>query len=392
MDPSLIPDNPYLLLTPGPLSTTKSVRAAMLRDWCTWDADYHALVQDMRARLVRLATRHAGYTAVPMQGSGTFNVEAAIGSAIPPDGKLLVLSNGAYGHRMGQIADRLRISCRLIDSGEAAPTPSTLLERALETDQQISHVGVVHCETTSGILNPVREICEVANRYGKTTIVDAVSSFGGILLDVADWGIDFLVGSSNKCIQGVPGFGFVIARSDKLQATRGRARSLSLDLYDQWVEMDTKGGRWRFTSPTHVVRAFLQALMELEAEGGVDARHIRYVQNHAVLVDGMRALGFQCFLPDHLQSPFITTFRYPAHPAFRFERFYQELKGRGFVIYPGKVTKADTFRIGTIGAVTPADIRRLISAVAESMYWDPAAGRSLQDRDQLRRFAETGCR
>jgi len=268
MDPTRIPDNPYLLLTPGPLSTSKGVRAAMLRDWCTWDAEYRELVQDLRLRLVRLATGQPGYTAVLMQGSGTFSVEATVGSVLPPAGKLLVLANGAYGQRIGRIAERLRIACRLIDCGEVLPPSPAVLERALESDREITHIAVVHCETTSGILNPVREIGEVAKRFGKVFLVDAMSSFGGIPFDLAEWGIDFLVSSSNKCLQGVPGLGFVIARREALDETKGWARSLSLDLYDQWAEMEATGGRWRFTSPTHVVRALAQAIRELEEEGG----------------------------------------------------------------------------------------------------------------------------
>ncbi len=369
VDINVIPDNPYLLLTPGPLSTTKSVKAAMLRDWCTWDDEYHSIVQDLRAALVRLATPAEGYTAVLMQGSGTFSVEAAIGTALPVDGRLLVLTNGAYGERMVEIAHRLRISVVTHDSGELHPPDLDRLERTLAAEPGITHVAIVHCETTTGMLNPVEAVGRIVQSFGRTYLVDAMSSLGGIPFDIADLGADFVISSANKCIQGVPGFGFVIARRQALERTKGRARSVSLDLYEQWREMEMKGGKWRFTSPTHVVRAFAQAMKELEEEGGVAARYARYRRNHRILVDGMRALGFSCLLPDENQSPIITSFLSPTHPGYRFERFYADLKARGFVVYPGKVTSLDTFRIGNIGHVCPDDMRRLIEAVRNSMFW-----------------------
>ncbi|HWU40351.1 MAG TPA: 2-aminoethylphosphonate--pyruvate transaminase [Candidatus Acidoferrum sp.] len=383
MDITAIPDNPYRLLTPGPLSTTKSVKAAMLRDWCTWDQDYNAIVQELRGKLVSLATKTRGYTAVLMQGSGTFCVEATIGTALPEDGTLLVLANGAYGARIRDIARRLRIRVVVNDSEEVKPPSIELLEKTLASNPNITHVAVVHCETTTGMLNPVEAIGGVVKSFGKIFIVDAMSSFGGIPLDAADLGADFLISSANKCIQGVPGFGFIIARRDELERTKDRARSLSLDLYDQWREMEDKQGKWRFTSPTHVVRAFAQAMTELEQEGGVEARYARYRENHRTLVEGMRRLGFKCLLLDQDQSPIITSFLSPEHSLYTFERFYLALKARGFVIYPGKVTSADTFRIGNIGDLCPEDMRRLVDAVKDCMFWD----RSSSDRGPARSSA-----
>jgi 2-aminoethylphosphonate-pyruvate transaminase len=369
LDPASLPDNPYLLLTPGPLSTSKSVKAAMLCDWCTWDDDYHAIVQELRAKLAGLASGSDGYTAVLMQGSGTFCVEAVVGTAVPADGTLLVLANGAYGARIAEIARRLQIRLLCNDSGELRPPNLDMLEEALASDPRITHVAVVHCETTTGMLNPVEAIGRIVKSHNRVFIVDAMSSFGGIPLDMAELKADFLISSANKCIQGVPGFGFVIARRAAVEKTKGWARSLSLDLYDQWREMEEKRGKWRFTSPTHVVRAFAQAVAELETEGGVEARYRRYLENHRVLVDGMRGLGFRCLLPDELQSPIITSFLSPTDPAFNFGRFYALLKARGFVIYPGKVTAVDTFRIGNIGDVHPEDMYRLVGAVRECMFW-----------------------
>jgi 2-aminoethylphosphonate-pyruvate transaminase len=366
---SHIPDNPYLLLTPGPLSTTKSVKGVMLRDWCTWDDDYNRIVSGIRQRLVHIAASEDGFTAVLMQGSGTFSVEAAITTAVPDGGKLLVLANGAYGRRMAQIARRQRIPCAIIDSGELSPPNLAHLDAALDSDPGITHVAVVHCETTTGMLNPVAEIGRIVKSHDRLFMVDAMSSFGGIPMDMAALGADYLVSSANKCIQGVPGFGFVIARRQELAETEGRARSLSLDLFDQWRTMEEKGGKWRFTSPTHTVRAFSRALQELEAEGGVTARCARYRENHQRLVAGMERLGFVPLLASEHRSPIITAFFSPDAPDYRFDRFYAGLKQRGFVIYPGKVTELDTFRIGTIGDVYPADIDRLLAAIGDSMDW-----------------------
>jgi 2-aminoethylphosphonate-pyruvate transaminase len=362
-----IPDNPYVLLTPGPLSTTRSVRAAMLRDWCTWDQDYNDIVQDIRLRLVALATTEPGYTSVLMQGSGTFCVEAAIGTAVPRDGRLLVLANGAYGERMAAIANRLGISHAVLRFEETEPVDPVAIAVALREDPSVTHVAVVHCETTTGILNPLAGICRAARDAGRTLIVDAMSSFGGVPMDIGQLGIDYLVSSANKCVQGVPGFGFVIARESALRACEGRARSLSLDLFDQWQTMERERGKWRYTSPTHVVRAFAQALNELDAEGGIACRHQRYQENAQVLVSGMEEQGHQCLLRPELRSPVITSFLEPARDGYTFSRFYAALKKRGFVIYPGKVSRASTFRVGTIGDVYPHTIRGLLKAVRGAM-------------------------
>ena len=370
--PQINLENPYLLLTPGPLSTSPTVRAAMLRDWCTWDDDYNLeIVTPIREGLLQLAsaTQPKLFTSVLMQGSGTFSVEAMIGSVVPGNGKLLVLANGVYGNRLGQIAAILKVPHLMHDTGELAPPDLVKLDAALANDSAITHVVCVHIETTTGMLNPLGDIADIVKRHRKILMVDSMSAFGGIPLDVAELGIDFLVSSANKCIQGVPGFGFVIARRDELIKCKGRARSLSLDLYDQWQGMENGHGKWRYTSPTHVVRAFAQAMEELQEEGGIAARYARYSENQRRLVNGMGRLGFRCILPRKLQSPVITGFHSPGHPDFSFLKFYEELKGRGFVIYPGKVTNIDSFRIGSIGHVFPEDMDRLITAVEASMYW-----------------------
>lgn len=370
MKTDILPDNPYVLLTPGPLSTTKTVKAAMLRDWCTWDDEYNKIVQGIRERLMQLAGENTeAYTAVLMQGSGTFCVESVIGSALPQTGKLLVLINGAYGQRIVQMARILGIETIAVDSGEITPVDVERLEEYLRQDPLITHVAVVHTETTTGMLNPVEEVARIVKVYGKRFIVDAMSSFGGITIDVSRLGVDFLISSANKCIQGVPGFGFVIAHRDALAECEGCARSLSLDLYDQWKVMEEQNGKWRFTSPTHVVRAFDQALRELEAEGGIERREARYRSNQKALVEGMEQIGFCTLLDKQSQSPIITSFYYPDSPMFTFEEFYGRLKASGFVIYPGKITVADTFRVGSIGDVYPEDMERLVESVKRNRFW-----------------------
>ncbi|MFM1663345.1 2-aminoethylphosphonate--pyruvate transaminase [Aeromonas salmonicida] len=363
----------YLLLTPGPLSTTSTVRAAMLQDSCTWDADYNlGVVEPIRRELVRLATGpeyESDYSAVLLQGSGSYVVESVLGSAIGADECLLIINNGAYGARMGEMARCLGLRHHELDCGETTRPEPAAIEAMLARHPEITHLAMVHCETTTGMLNPLDEVAALCQRCGIRLIVDAMSSFGGIPIDMGRLGIEFLISSANKCIQGVPGFGFVIARRAALTACAGRARSVSLDLHAQWQTMEQQGGKWRFTSPTHTVLAFAQALRELDEEGGIAARHQRYSDNQRTLVDGMATLGFAPLLPEQWQSPIITAFYSPAHPDYRFADFYQRLKAQGFVIYPGKVSQADCFRIGNIGDVTPERVRDLLAAMASACYW-----------------------
>ncbi|AFL69257.1 2-aminoethylphosphonate--pyruvate transaminase [Sulfurospirillum barnesii] len=366
----MIPENPYLLLTPGPLSTTKGVRASMLQDWCTWDHEYNQIVQEIRSELVTLASKTNQYTSVLMQGSGTFSMEAALGTMMPRDESLLlVLSNGAYGERMVRIAEYMGID--VIKQTELEMQTFCLedLEQILQVNPAIRAVSVAHCETTTGILNPIEAIGRIVKQYNKLFIVDAMSSFGGIPIDMDALEIDVLISSANKCIQGVPGFGFIIFKKELIKQCQGNARSLSLDAYDQWEVMEKNEGKWRFTSPTHVVRAFGEALYELQLEGGIAMRHARYVENQQCLVKGMEALGFTCVVKQSLQSPIITSFYSPLSNAYDFQTFYDRLKESGFVIYPGKVSCIDSFRIGTIGDVYPKDITNLLEAIKEAMFW-----------------------
>lgn len=354
----------YLLLTPGPLTTSEEVKQAMDFDYCTWDDDYKKITQSFRHSLLELAQVDQTYTAVPIQGSGTYGVESVISSTISNDDTLLIAMNGAYGHRIGEMADVYGIKHVDLVVDEREPITLEAVTKCLDENPEITHFAMIHCETTTGILNPIEDIIPYVSGRGITAIVDAMSSFGGIPIDVKANKIDYLISSSNKCIQGVPGFSFVIARKESLEKTKGMARTLSLDLYSQYAEMERNHGKWRFTSPTHVVHAFYEALKELNEEGGVVARHQRYANNQKHLVKGMEELGFKVLIDEKFQSPIITSFIYPTDD-FDFHAFYQQLKADGFVIYPGKISQVPTFRIGNIGEVYDEDITKLLLAIKE---------------------------
>ena len=349
----------YKLLTPGPLTTTDSVKEVMMFDYCTWDDDYKVITQQIRKNLLDLAhVSEDEYTAVLMQGSGTFGVESVISSVIPEDGTLLLLSNGAYGERIAKMCDYHKISCIHITQDYDKTPDAKKAEEALKSHPEITHVAMIHSETTSGILNDIKSIGELADKYVKIFIVDAMSSFAGVDIPMKDWHISFLISSANKCIQGVPGFSFIIANRQLLLESKGRARSLSLDLYDQWAGME-KDGKWRYTSPTHVVRAFAQAMKELEEEGGIPARHARYQHNMDTLVKNFEELGFRLYVDKSWQGPIIATFLYPEGKQIDFKDMYAYIKERGYAIYPGKLTDMDTFRIGVIGEIYEEDIQKL---------------------------------
>lgn len=353
------------LFTPGPLTTSQSVKLAMLRDLGSRDSEFIAIVRQVRDELLALAgvSQRDGYEAVLMQGSGTFGVEAVVSSAVPPHGKLLVGSNGSYGERIAAMAKVHRIPVAVVRAPEDQPIDPAAVEQALKSDPAITDVAIVHCETTSGILNPIETVGKLAKLYGKTYFVDSMSAFGAVEFDFRACEIDFLVSSANKCIEGVPGFSFAICRRAALEATAGNARTLCLDLLAQWKGLEANG-QFRFTPPVQTILAFHQALAELRQEGGVAGRAARYRANHACLLEGMNALGFEEYLPRHLQGYLITSFRYPTDPNFQFDEFYTRLNDQGFVIYPGKVSNADCFRIGHIGRLFPSDSKALLRAIA----------------------------
>jgi len=357
---------PYLL-TPGPLTTSYAVKEAMLRDWGSWDDEFRAMTREMRTRLLdMLGEGKSDFDCVPMQGSGSFAVEAMLGTFIPKDGKALVLANGAYGLRSAQTMAYLGREYVLLDKGDYLPPRGAEVAQILADDLEITHVVAIHCETSSGILNPIGEISQATYAAGRKLLIDSMSAFGAVELRPADIRYEALVSSANKCIEGVPGFGFIIARKSELEAAKGNAHSLSLDVHAQWAHME-KTDQWRFTPPTHVVAAFMEALREHEAEGGVAGRGARYARNRDVMVAGMRELGFETLLKDRWLSPIIVTFFCPADENFVFDRFYQLMKDKGFIIYPGKLTVVDSFRIGCIGQMDEHVMRQVVTAASQAL-------------------------
>jgi len=354
------------LFTPGPINTDAHTKAAMGRDFGSRDSEFIAMTARVCARLAAIANAGAGHVCIPIQGSGTFAVEAALGTLIPRSGRALVLVNGVYGRRIAQICKVMGRDFAVLETAETEPPSPEAVAARLAAEPDITHVAAVHCETTTGILNPLEDIAAVTAKAGRRLLVDAMSTFGILPLDAQALGCDALIASANKCLEGVPGMGFVIAKRAALEGARGNCHSLALDLYEQWRFLEASG-QWRFTPPTHVVAALDAALKAYDAEGGREARLARYRRNCAVLVAGMRNLGFETLIPDRLQAPVIVTFRAPGHPNYRFEDFYGALRKRGFVIYPGKLTEAESFRVGCIGAIGEAQMTALIAAVAEVM-------------------------
>ncbi len=366
MDQKLPAEHDPWLLTPGPLTTSRTVKEAMLHDYGSRDARFIEINRRVRQRLVELVDGVGSHVCVPLQGSGTFVVEAMLSNFVPADGKLLILINGAYGRRMRTICEYHRRAVEVLEWPEDQPVDPLAVASRLADDESISHVAVVHCETTTGILNPIREVAEAVAGAGRALLIDSMSAFGALPVSSREVPFDALVASSNKCLEGAPGMGFCLAGKDALRATRGNSDSLCLDLFEQWQGLESNG-QWRFTPPTHCILAFDQALREFDEEGGVAGRGGRYRDNCEVLVAGMREMGFETLLPDHLQAPIIVTFRMPGDPGFDFQRFYDGLSERGFVIYPGKLTVAESFRMGCIGRLYRQQIEGALAAVAEVM-------------------------
>ncbi len=362
-------DRDRILLTPGPLTTTLRTKLAMLKDWGSWDADFNALTAQLRSRLLDIVHGHDSHVVVPLQGSGTFSVEAAVATLVPPGdkgGHVLVPDNGAYCKRAARLAQMMGRKATMMACAEEAPVSAAEVERQLQADPSISHVILIHCETGTGVENPLQAVADVCQRLGKGLIVDAMSSFAALPIDARSTRFDALIAASGKCLEGVPGMGFVFIRKAVLDACAGNSQSLAMDLHDQHVYMG-KTGQWRFTPPTHVVAALSEAVTQFVEEGGQTARLARYADNCRTLVDGLAALGFKPLLRPEVQAPIIVTFHAPAHPAYDFKRFYEGAKGRGFMLYPGKLTQVETFRVGCIGAIGRNEMRQAVDAVADTL-------------------------
>ena len=355
-----------ILLTPGPLTTSERTKAAMLRDWGSWDGDFNQVTARIRQQVLRIVQGEATHECVPLQGSGTFAVEAAIGTLVPRDGHVLVPNNGAYCQRIAKICKVLGRRLTTIDYTEDRQVQAADVDRALAADPSITHVALVHCETGTGVLNPLHEVALVVARHGRGLIVDAMSSFGALEIDARKTPFDAVVAASGKCLEGVPGMGFVIVRRSVLEKCEGNCHSLAMDLYDQWVYMG-KTTQWRFTPPTHVVAALDEAIAQYVEEGGLAARGGRYARNCKGLIEGLGALGFRTFLDPSVQAPIIVTFHAPDDPKYDFKTFYQEVKKRGYILYPGKLTQVETFRVGCIGHFGEAGIPGAVAAIADTL-------------------------
>ncbi len=359
-------DRDRILLTPGPLTTTLRTKLAMLKDWGSWDADFIAVTAGLRQRLLDIVHGHDTHVVVPLQGSGTFSVEAAVATLVPRDGHVLVPDNGAYCKRAARLTQMMGRKATVMPCPEDAPISAVEVDAQLKADPSISHVILIHCETGTGVENPLAEVAAACERHGKGLIVDAMSSFAALPIDARTVRFDALVAASGKCLEGVPGMGFVFIRNAVLDACAGNCQSLAMDLYDQHVYMG-KTGQWRFTPPTHVVVALAEAVAQFVEEGGQSARLARYTDNCRTLVDGMAALGFKPLLKPEVQAPIIVTFHAPAHRAYEFRRFYDQAKQRGFILYPGKLTQIETFRVGCIGAIGRNEMAQAVQAVADAL-------------------------
>lgn len=355
-----------VLLTPGPLTTSARTKAAMQKDWGSWDGAFNALTASVCQDLIAIVRGQESHVCIPLQGSGTFAVEAALGTLVPRHGKVLVPSNGAYCQRIARILGYLGRQAVVLEHRDDEPADPARIDAALAADPSITHVALVHCETSTGILNPLAAVAEVVARHGRGFIVDAMSSFGVVPIDAREMPFDALIAASGKCLEGVPGMGFIIARRDALDEARDRSHSLALDLHDQWVYMQ-KTGQWRFTPPTHVVAALREALDQYREEGGQAARLERYSRNCSALVGGMRELGLRAYLDDAVQAPVIVTFHAPADPAYVFADFYRRVRERGFILYPGKLTAIETFRVGCIGAIDAEVMKHAVAAIAQAL-------------------------
>ena len=359
-------DRDAILLTPGPLTTTLRTKLAMLRDWGSWDTDFIAITAELRRQLLAIVHGEESHVVIPLQGSGTFSVEAAVATVVPKEGHVLVLDNGAYCKRLGKLSTLMGRRTTIMEHAEDQAVSAQALDARLREDPSITHVGFIHCETGTGVLNPLREVSEVCARHGKGLIIDAMSSFAALPIDARELTFDALVAASGKCLEGVPGMGFVFLRKGVLAGCEGNSHSLAMDLFDQHTYME-KTGQWRFTPPTHVVAALAEALRQFVEEGGQTARLARYSENCRTLIAGMAALGLEPFLQPSLQAPIIVTFHAPAHPAYQFRPFYEAAKRRGFILYPGKLTQVETFRVGCIGAIGRNEMQQAVNAVADAM-------------------------
>ena len=355
------------LLTPGPLTTSRAVKEAMLFDKSPNSPQMVEMVKGIRDYIVELAHGTGSYECVPVQGSATFGIEATFHTLADREtSHVLIVENGFYGLRLREVIEAIRFKTSRLVLPVTPPVTGEDVAARLDADPSITHVAMCHCDTGTGVLNPLEGVAAVCRERGVKLVVDAIASFGGFEIDAPALGLEAVIISPNKCFESVPGMAFVLARRESLEAAKGRSPSYVLDLHSQWAFMEEKGW-FRTTYPTHVLLAMGKAVELHKAEGGIAPRQERYRSNWRRLVDGLRQRGFQTFMPDEYASPIIATFHDPDDPNYDFATFYAAMERRGFVIFPGRLTSANTFRIGTMGDLTDGDISMVIDAVVESM-------------------------
>jgi 2-aminoethylphosphonate-pyruvate transaminase len=358
-------DREWVLLNPGPANTSRTVREALVTpDLCHREPEFFDMMRECREGLVRLAGCAGRFAAVLFTGSGTAAVEAAVASAVPPGRTLLVVNNGVYGDRLVRIARAHGIPTEVLAYGITTPVPPADVGRALAARPEISHVALVHHETTTGLLNPVGEVARVAAAGGRRVVIDAMSSLFGEPLQVDADGVDFVTASANKCLQGIPGISFVLGRRAALDALAGQPpRSVYLDLHQHYVAQERDNTP--FTPAVQVLHAMRQALRELEAEG-VERRIARYAENARVLRAGMAALGFEVLVPEDARSSILTTFR--LLPGLEYDALHDAMKGRGYIIYAGQGDiRRYAFRVANMGTLTPRDMAGVVEAFRASL-------------------------
>jgi 2-aminoethylphosphonate-pyruvate transaminase len=360
------PEDEPLMLTPGPATLSMRVKRAMLHDYASGEQKMLDAIAFSRRYILDLCNGAGTHGAVPIVGSGTSGNEAAIGTLVPENGKLLIHTNGVYGDRLVEIARKIRVPYASFRTAPFTPPTPKQFEAMLDADPAITHVMIVHCETSTGILNPVEEVAALCRKRGVALLIDAVASFGAFALDAKKLGYDAVVCSANKGLQAPPGLAWVVAKKTALEAAKGNAPSLTLDLWDQDQHLE-RTGMFRFTPATHLLLGMAEALREHAEEGGIEARQARFRASWRRLVDGMRQMGFRTLLEDEVASPIVATFHDPPDPNYSFKRLYDGMKARGFIIFPGRLAAANTFRLACIGIVTERDIGRALDAMAETL-------------------------
>jgi 2-aminoethylphosphonate aminotransferase len=360
-----------VLLNPGPATTSEAVKAALvIPDICPREVEFCAQLAEVRQRLAGLAGNPEQITAIPVVGSGTTALEAALISLVPAGGRVIFIDNGVYGRRLVEIARTYGIAHQVIAFGDAKPVDLAKVEAVLEASAAVAtHLAFVHHETSSGMLNPLDELTRLAGRFDLAVLVDAMSSFGAIPIRVGEGGVDALVSSANKCLQAMPGLAFAIATRSSLERVRGtKPRSYVLDLVAEFDQLE-KTGQMRFTCPPQIVSALHRALLELEVEG-LSERRRRYRHSMQTLVRGLGKLGFELLLEEPHQSQILVAVREPPEPWYDFGELHDALYRLGFTIYPGHPSAGggeSNFRLSVLGDIDARDIEAFLAALGDCL-------------------------